>query len=685
MIQTLFVQDYSYSVMKKSTLFLTIISALCLLPLLSSAQYILDYKRQGDVYFAREDYFAAAVYYQKALNLLPDTTGKTYFYPYAFNGTFGKRQEKNSEKYQYLVYQLGEAFRKYKDYKSAEKWYDKALKFKNDKFPLARLWYAVCLRADKNYREAINQLEQFREQYTKQDEYNRQAALELKSCRFALDQMKYPRLTHIQKLPVPINDSGSNYAPAISGNNFYFTSSRPLKNIDRRKNNPFVNKIYSSELSGNNRFDAVSMIPLKIDKQTEVAAPAFSPAHTHLYFTEWRQPKKKNETAGYVIAMSTKEEAGDWSTPIPLDKTVNAEGYNTKEPFMTADGQYLIFSSDRPGGQGGYDLWYCSLNAEGMPEGDAVNLGAAINTKADETNPYYSTNTHILVFSSNGRIGMGGFDLYKTKGTIGNKDWSSPQNLGYPINSSKDDNFYYPIGSDSTQFYTSSDRHSVCCLELYNVQLKHTSIEGTVFDCDTQEPLSGTTVILTDSIGHHAIDKVVTDHTGQYHFKVIYHKPLKLKFSKSKYFTKNVEVSTGELNRADTLFSKSLCLKAFEIGKPIVIPNILYDFDKATLRPESKVVLDSLAKILKDNPNLIVQMSAHTDSVGTDEYNMKLSQRRAQSCVDYLAGKGIPSYRMKARGYGETRPIAPNSNPDGSDNPAGRQKNRRTEFTVLKD
>jgi outer membrane protein OmpA-like peptidoglycan-associated protein/tetratricopeptide (TPR) repeat protein len=671
--------------MKKAKLLLVVINILMLWPLTASSQYIVDYKKQGDQYFAQNNYYAAGVFYQKALNLLPDTTGKTYFYPYAQNGTFGKKKEKNAEQYQYLVYQLGEAFRNYKDYQSAEQWYSKVLQFKNNTFPLARLWYAVCLRADQKYREAIDELRQFQTSYTQQDEYSRRATLELKSCEYALDQMTYPRLADIRKLPAPINDSGSNYAPVLIGDSFYFTSSRPLNGINAQKENPYVNKIYRAEFSGEHSFNAPEVHSPTSDIHTELAAATFSPASTRMYLTEWQEQKgKKKGIAHYTLVVSKKSDSGAWSAPVNLSGAANAEGYDTKEPFITPDGQYLIFSSNRPGGEGGYDLWYCPLDIDGMPSGDAVNLGPAVNTPGDETNPYFDPKKNLLIFSSNGRVGLGGFDLYKSNGNLSTGLWSPPEDMGYPINSAKDDNFYYPAAAKD-HFYTSSDRQSVCCLELYNVGLKHIAIAGTIYDCDTQKPLPDATVTLTDSISNKVIKQVQTNGDGKYRFEVINRKPLKLNFAKDKYFAKNMVVTSGELQASDTLFSKELCLKAFEVGKPIVIPNILYDFDKATLRPESKSVLDSLANILEDNPKLIVQMSAHTDSVGTDEYNMNLSQRRAQSCVDYLISRGIPASRMQAKGYGETRPIAPNSMPDGSDNPAGRQLNRRTEFTVLKD
>jgi OOP family OmpA-OmpF porin len=180
------------------------------------------------------------------------------------------------------------------------------------------------------------------------------------------------------------------------------------------------------------------------------------------------------------------------------------------------------------------------------------------------------------------------------------------------------------------------------------------------------------------------IKQLVTDNTARYAFDVRTKRPYKLVLEKSGYFTKVIPVPANGQMAGDTLNNPDICLQAFAVDKPIVIKNVLYDYDKATLRPESKVVLDELVTIMNDNPKIKVELGAHTDSKGSDAYNQKLSQARAQACVDYIVSKGIADSRIYAKGYGEKRPIAPNTLPNGKDNPEGRQLNRRTEFTVLK-
>jgi outer membrane protein OmpA-like peptidoglycan-associated protein len=381
------------------------------------------------------------------------------------------------------------------------------------------------------------------------------------------------------------------------------------------------------------------------------------------------------------IYLSTKQN-GAWSEPKALGENVNVPGYNSMQPYITADGKYLLFSSNRPGGMGKNDLWYCVMTS-GVP-GSARNMGTTINTKDDEQAPFYDAEKNLLIFSSDGRVGLGGLDFFSSEGDFGT--WSAPVNMGKPLNSAKDD-VYYTALDNSHPFaagFISSDRESICCLEVFSIKRVRKMASGLIVDCDTQLPLEGATVTLVDTVRRKTIRKTTLDATGRYSFEVDPQRYYKIIAEKENYFTKAIYFNTESLDRTDSLNNPSLCLKHYEIEKPIVLNNIYYDFNKATLREESKRVLDSVVDILKDNPKITIEMSAHTDSVGSAKYNEKLSQARAQSCVDYIISKGISSDRLIAKGYGKSKPIAPNSLPNHKDNPEGRQLNRRTEFKVLK-
>jgi outer membrane protein OmpA-like peptidoglycan-associated protein len=319
----------------------------------------------------------------------------------------------------------------------------------------------------------------------------------------------------------------------------------------------------------------------------------------------------------------------------------------------------------------------------GVP-GPARNLGTVINTRDEEQAPFYDAEKKALIFSSDGRVGLGGLDFFSSEGDFGN--WGSPRNLGTPVNSAKDDIYYTAVDKmhPMAKGYISSDRESVCCLELFGIRKISRTINGLILDCDNNLPLTGAKVTLLDTILQKVLQQITLDETGHYSFEVEVKQHYKVMAEKENYFSKAIYVNTDGLVKIDSLMNPTICLKHFEIGKPIILKDIYYDFDKATLRPQSLIVLDTVVSIMRDNPNIIIEMSAHTDSKGKDAYNIKLSQRRAQACVDYLISKGIYTSRMIAKGYGKTRPIAPNTLPGGKDNPEGRQLNRRTEFKVLR-
>jgi len=195
--------------------------------------------------------------------------------------------------------------------------------------------------------------------------------------------------------------------------------------------------------------------------------------------------------------------------------------------------------------------------------------------------------------------------------------------------------------------------------------------------------LSGVKVDLLDSLSRQTLSYFTGD-DGNYQFKIGLKQPYKLRLEKTGYFTKVVALPSFTVLKKDTLYNTDICLQMFVIDKPIVIENVLYDFNKAILKPASLIILNDLVTILNDNPKIRIELSAHTDSIGPAWYNDKLSQKRAQSCVDYIISQGISEFRISARGYGETRPVQPNSLPDGKDNREGRRLNRRTEFKVVK-
>lgn len=657
---------------------------MCLMYTGTYAQFVSDNKRIADVYFQNKEYYAAAEYYKKTLQLSPDSIG--FVVPYAYESKVKPESPKRAE-YEYAVYQLATSMRLYKDFRAAEAWYAVAVKFTDAKYALSSFYYGESLRANQKYSEAIVAFEAYLNNNRSVEAFREKATTELASCNFALYEMRYPRLYRFSKLFNQINDKGSNYTPVINNSNFYFTSSRPVavgkktevleySGADTKvvkKESPFVNAIY--EASGDPMQSGTMVKRIgAIEKGREFAAPAFHPNGKFMFLTSWT-PKGERKIYRVDIASGN---GATWAPPKEMGMEVNVGGFNSMQPFVTKNGKYLIFSSDRPGGSGKYDLWFCTIREDGSV-GQATNMGNKINTKEDEEGAYYNYETKKLLFSSAGRVGLGGLDFYESDGDF--YKWSEPRNLGYPFNSSKDDVYFTPLDDADSEGYISSDRESVCCLEIFHVKKEFITVQGTLLDCHTETPLSGAIVTLSDSAQE---IKVKVGDDGKYKFRINSNRALKLSAEKEDYFTKVLSYNYEELVKADTLVNPKLCLMPFKIDKPIVLKDILYDFNSAELNIGSKLILDQLYTVMVDNPKIEIELSAHTDNIGTAIYNLDLSDRRAKSCVDYLTSKGISADRMLSKGYGFTKPVAPNQFPDGSDNFLGRQLNRRTEFKVTK-
>lgn len=649
---------------------------LALLGTSARAQFVADYKRTADLYFARQDYYSAAEYYAKALENKADK--KASFYPYEMAGAKTPSKSSRIRQYEELVYRLAESYRNYNDFLSAEKWYAQAVQFSTGQYPLARYWYGVCLRSNGKYAEALVQFQQFRSGYTVPDDIQASADKEIADCQFAVSELeKTGSPFTVMKMGGAANEGGANYAPVWWMDRLSFTSSRALTATVKTTGdkNPYINHLYTSRGpdSAESAFERVELP----GQSMEQGVDALTPDGLTLFVTQWTVKDGKKQADLYK---SVRKGTG-WSEPVRLS-TLDVAGFSTMQPAISTDGRYLLFSSDRPGGSGKFDLWYAPLDSGANP-GTAVNLGSTVNTSGDEEAPYYDTKLKVLIFSTNARVGMGNFDLFQSNGDLANL--TVPVNLGAPLNSSKDDIYFASENTGGRLFkeaYISSDRASTCCLQLFKVTRRGKRINGSVIDCDTHQPLDGAKVSLLDVPGGKLVNQVTLDASGIYGFDLDDPGNFKIVVEKDNYFSKSIPVHSDEMVPADTLLNKELCLKHYEPLRPIVLQNILYDFNSAKLRPESDIVLDTLVSILDENPTMTIELGAHTDSIGSSPYNLKLSDARARSCVDYLISKGIDPARLTSRGYGRCCPIAPEKI-HGKDNPAGRQLNRRTEFSVL--
>jgi len=645
------------------------------------AQFVYDYLKAADDYFQKGDYASAAEYYEKYMG--GDKTGKDKeFKPYTPQNSSKKTAAAAVNKEQ-AMYNLAECYRLLNYPSKAEPQYKEVMVANKKQFPLAQYHYASQLRALGKYAEAEQNFKTFLSGYPANDEYKKNAERELKNLQFIQAQFVKKDLKYytINKAGGELNAKGASYAPAwLNSNTLLFTSTRPQDTT--AKTMVYTNRVYQAVYDAGT-LASISPATIPQEKGMQQGVVTVTPDGNTMYLTKWGISGDKKLAAIYS---SSKTNDG-WSEPVKLGESINANGANTQQPFVTADGKYLLFSSNRTGGQGGYDLWYAPL--ENGTAGTPVNMGAAINTSYDEQAPAYHEASASLIFSSNGRVGMGGYDFFRSKGNIGN--WTEPVNMGYPVNSVKDDIYMVSRGSAKNNVLEnvmlSSDRDAVCCLELFALQKVRPlrQLSGRVLSCDPSKPLSGATVTIVDPASNKTIYTKEVGADGTYSFTMEDHQPLKVQAEAKGFISNAANVGTPADLEEESMRYPDLCLvpEAPKVDEKFVIENVYYDFNKADLKPESYPALDEVVRMLNTYPNMAIELGAHTDSKGSDTYNMKLSEARAQSVVKYLVEKGISAERLVAKGYGEAMPIAPNEI-DGKDNPEGREKNRRTEFKVLK-
>jgi outer membrane protein OmpA-like peptidoglycan-associated protein len=320
-----------------------------------------------------------------------------------------------------------------------------------------------------------------------------------------------------------------------------------------------------------------------------------------------------------------------------------------------------------------------------------------INSPQDEVAPFYQNSSHTLVFSSNGHSGMGGYDLFAAKGDITN--WQMPENLGNPVNSSRDDIYFF--APENTPLLKnallSSDRGSGCCLETYNLskEEKDKILAGILYDCNTHIPLEGADIMLKDISGKTWM--TTTNTTGEYQFslKKESYSDLTLSVSKTEYQDTLVSFITENKDESDLLtdklMNKRICIEKIEIPEPPVlvikaenVVTVYFDFDRSQLKPSGIQKLDSIYQVLTDNKDITVQISGYTDGLGSEAYNKILSDKRAKQCADYLIKKGIDSTRITFVSFGACCPVEMEII-NGRDNPDGRSLNRRALINLKKD
>jgi OOP family OmpA-OmpF porin len=603
----------------------------------------------------------------------------------------------DDERTRYVVNKVADCYRLLHDYNNAELWYRQALFLPDKRFPDVRFYYACALENNSKYTEAIKQFDTYAEPLDAADPRFLRATRCSAGCLFATDSNSVKREVIVQRLDSIINGGTAVFAATYYGdpNELLFTAAK-AGNVSTPEFTKLGLDAYSTDVFTAKQMNGNWMKPEPLHSSIGVlnspeneGAAMVSFGKENLFFTRWSENGKE-------CAIFMCNNVNDsWLAPKRLDVNVNAPGCRNMMPFLSNDGSTLYFVSDRTGGQGGLDIWEVQLDEEGNTS-QAKNLGPLINTPDDEVTPFYHFTTSTLFYSTNGMGGFGGFDVVKSSFNVDDSTWSKPKNLEAPFNSSRDD-AYFVLDRLQQHGYFSSDREpcSSCgpgsgfCYRAYQFSNEPIVIKvhGHVYNAETKEVITSALVTFKDIRGNVDPDFKITDNDGYYEMDLVVGEELYIKAQKNKFFGDATNLSTVGVTES-TDFEKNFYLTPIPAGE-IVIPGIEYDYDKATLRPESQKVLDDLVAFLELNDNISVEIASHTDSRGSDSYNLTLSQARAKSCVDYLISKGISAERLQAKGYGETQLLIPDKDIDAmatkDEKEAAHQKNRRTSFRPVKE
>ncbi|MBC7922689.1 MAG: OmpA family protein [Ferruginibacter sp.] len=526
-----------------------------------------------------------------------------------------------------------------------------------------------------------------------------------------------PLAYDIVNLSESVNSPEADYAPTVNRDEtlLIFTSRRPggtgIGNVD--KDLEFFEDIYVSEFK-DGKWQPAQNIGTNINTENHDASVNLSADGTHLFLY-------RDDTGTGDIFVCEKQKNGTWSSPVMMNGNINSAA-NESSASVSIDGKALFFSSDRPGGKGGIDLYVSKLDNRGR-WGIAQNLGAPINTKYDEEGAFIDYDGKTLYFSSRGHQGTGGYDIFMTEYDSTAQQWKEPVNIGYPVNTPDDDIYFTKSGASKFGYYASVKDGGLGDKDIYRVAIPEAAKDyptlrnrspaappvAKVATNAPQPPVLPTpgkpaeaapklprqpitlTLHLTDDRGTTDARVAVVSKTGgdavtvtrvdqgvyQCVFPPTKARTFVVSVEKEGYMFRNDPVVVPLATTEPQSLRRDIRLDKLEVGFRTVLRNIYFHTGQATFQPDSYAELRKLEKVMKQNPGYQVEISGHTDQVGNNQQNQRLSQRRAEAVVNYLTQKGINAGRMTAKGYGEDKPLATND-----DEKEGRAINRRTEFEV---
>jgi outer membrane protein OmpA-like peptidoglycan-associated protein len=565
------------------------------------------------------------------------------------------------------------------------------------------------------FEKAIDYYNRYKDRLVKRPNYQGRDKVDVKivdrnieECQVGLEFVSAPKDYSIVNISRDINSEWDDYAPVLNANEdeIVFTSRRRDDNMNQNvdtDNKPFEDIFISRKVNG--VWQPAENIGAPVNSEYHDSNLALSADGQTLFIY-------KTDNGGDIY-YSNRNSNGTWSVPVPLPGIINSS-FEEKSISISPDEKTLYFSSNRPGGFGGLDIYKATLNEKGEWS-NVKNLGPKINTPEDDDGPFIDYDNKTLYFSSKGRKGMGGFDIYKAVYDEATMEWSEPENLGYPINTPDNDIYFVSTRDGKRAYYSSVREDGLGYDDIYMITIPEPQVAQkdpepvepvdpvveepeetepvdvpktpvkvplryivTAIDAQTKQPVDAR--IRLQGLRDNIIVASTNKSTGVVEFSIKEEaaKDYRLSIESEGYMFVNQNVRLDGMSEQEKELTRTVELRKLETGMVSILRNIYFDFDKATFQQESYNELNKLERMMQQNPMMRVEIAGHTDNIGTAAYNLALSKRRAEAVKDFLTKKGIDARRITAVGYGKSRPLASND-----DEEEGRELNRRVEFKVI--
>ncbi len=549
-------------------------------------------------------------------------------------------------------------------------------------YPPARYYLGRAYFKTAHYDEAVSWLEEFEALDGLSQSFEKRVEEALLHARFASEAVKNPVPYDPQNPGPAINSEHSEYSPALTADEktLIFTRKKPMPGFEGRDDLPrdlHYEDFYQSYLVDGQWTDAQNM-GAPLNTTGNEGAQSITADGRHLYFAACNRP----DALGSCDIYHAERVGEEWSTPVNAGRPLNSVTWDS-QPSVSADGSTIYFTSRRQGSIGEMDIWKARKNDQGEWD-EPVNLGARINTEGREISPFIHHDNQSLYFASDGHPGRGGLDIFVSRRDTESGQWSEPVNLGYPINTHADE-FAFVVGASGRQAWFSSDmpgghgESDLYTFELYEEARPQpvTYMKGVVECKKTGDALKADFQLASVSDGEVVMEASSDPSDGSFLVAIPTGKNLALNVSADGYLFFSEHFSYEGVRTAADPYLRNVYLQPVSEGEPVVLRNVFFETDSYELEETSHTELRNLLLFMRQNPRVVIEISGHTDSTGTFDYNMELSENRSRSVRDYLAGQGIDKERIEYKGYADTKPI------DTNETPEGRANNRRTEFAII--